>query len=94
MHLLPPSVVIPVDVMSRLTGMCTCVTLGRKQVEGPAASFFYCCFPQSPFINKSVMLQTKSRPSLFFPNGYSLIPCFDAIQSGLLKESLHELLHT
>jgi len=32
--------------------------------------------------------------SLVFPNGYSLILCFDAIQSDLLKESLHEQLHT
>jgi len=33
MHLLPPSVVLPIDVTSRLSGMCTSITLGRPQVE-------------------------------------------------------------
>jgi len=30
MHLLPPSVVLPVDVMSRSSGMCTCISLGGQ----------------------------------------------------------------
>jgi len=54
MHL-PSSVVLPVDAMSRLSGMCTCVTLRRHQVEGLEAAIFYRCFPQSLHINKIIM---------------------------------------
>ena len=61
MNLLPPSLVLQIDVTSRLSGMCTCITLGRQQVEEMAGAIFV-GFPQSLYINKSIMLQTSPRP--------------------------------
>jgi hypothetical protein len=94
MNLLPPSLVLPIDVTSRLSGMCTCITLGRPQVEEMAAAIF-CWLSSVPSYQQEYNVTNKSTAifSLVFPNGYSLILCFDAIQSELLKESLNEQLN-
>lgn len=94
MHLLPSPVVLSIDVTSWLSGMCTCITLGKPQVKGLAAAIFL-LFSSDPSHQQEYNAANKVTDifSLVFPNRYSLILYFDAIQAELLKESLNKRLN-